>query len=253
MKLDARSISVRFGPLTALQEVSISPTLGQITVVLGPNAAGKSTLLRAMAGLEPIDEGEVHLGGRAMGRWSSRDRARRLCYLPQQPDVVGRFTVGDVVGFGRVAWAGRRKGGDEAVVEALSMVGLAAEIGRPYHDLSVGQRQRASLARAVLQLGDEGWMLLDEPLSAQDPGEAARLVRLLAVLRDRGHGLVLVVHDPAVAWVLADRVIVLESGRLVADGSREVVLQPDRLESIYGVEFSMGPGGPVPMLLGGSA
>lgn len=252
MNLEARSISIRFGSLTAIDGVTFLPSIGEVTAVLGPNAAGKSTLLRAMAGLEGVAGGEVRLDERGIEHWSARERARRLCYLPQQPDVVGRFSVGDVVGFGRVAWAGRT-GGDDAVIEALAMVGLEAEIGRPYHDLSVGQRQRASLARAVLQLGDGGWMLLDEPLSAQDPGEAARLVRLLAMLRDRGHGLLVVVHDPAVAWALADRIVVLESGRLAADGTRDHVLQPERLKSIYGVEFEMGPAGPVPMLLPGSA
>ena len=91
-------------------------------------------------------------------------------------------------------------------------------------------------------------MLLDEPLSAQDPGEASRLVRLLSGLRDRGHGLCLVVHDPSVAWILADRVAILESGRLVALGPRAEILEPQRLREIYGVGFQMGPAGPVPML-----
>ena len=247
MMLEIKNASVRFGSITALEHVSLSLSPGEVTAVLGPNAAGKSTLLRALAGLQPIDPGEVVLDGREIGSHSVRDRARRLCYLPQQPDVVGSFSVGDVVGFGSLAWSGERRG-SAAIREALAMVGLAREMDRRYHELSVGQRQRVSLARAVLQLGEGGWMLLDEPLSAQDPGEASRLVQLLSSLRDRGHGLCLVVHDPSVAWILADRVAILEAGRLVAQGPRAEILDPQRLREIYGVGFEMGPAGPVPML-----
>ena len=252
MSLEVHGLSVAFGSIVALDEVSLSLRPGEVTAVLGPNAAGKSTLLRAMAGLQSVDGGRVVLDGREIDEHPIGLRARRLCYLPQQPDVVGPFTVGDVVGFGGLAWRGSRRG-SEAVREALAMVGLPREEHRRYHDLSVGQRQRVSLARAVLQLGDAGWMLLDEPLSAQDPGEASRLLHLLAGLRDRGHGLCLVVHDPSVAWALADRVVVLQGGRLVEEGAREEVLEPGRLESIYGVRFQMGPMGPVPMLRDSSA
>ena len=252
MTLEATGISVRFGSLLAVQDLSLTLEPGRITVVLGPNAAGKSTLLRAMAGLQAIEGGEVLLDGRSIDAHSPVERARRLCYLPQQPDVVGGFSVGDVVGFGQVAWSASRRG-PEVIQEALSMVGLADDHDRRYHELSVGQRQRVSLARAVLQLGDRGWMLLDEPLSAQDPGEAARLVQLLGGLRERGHGLCLVVHDPSVAWVLADRVAILKEGVLMAEGPREEILQPGSLEETYGVGFRMGPSGPVAMLGGSSA
>ena len=252
MRLETNDVSVRFGSLSALEDVTLSLSPGEVTAVLGPNAAGKSTLLRTLAGLQPIDQGEVLLDGRAIGTHAVRARARRLCYLPQQPDVVGPFTVGDVVGFGALAWTGERRG-PEAIREALAMVGLADDLERRYHELSVGQRQRVSLARAGLQLGDSGWMLLDEPLSAQDPGEARRLVQLISRWRDRGHGLCLVVHDPSVAWVLADRVVILRAGRVVADGLREEILRPETLQDIYGVRFDMGPEGPVPILGDASA
>ena len=247
MTLHVRGISVEFGPIRALNSISLCVRPGEATAILGPNAAGKSTLLRAMAGLQKIDDGTIDLEDRGIETYSVTERARRLCYLPQQPDVVGAFTVGEVVGFGRLAWAGERRGSG-AVRAALEMVGLAEESHRRYHELSVGQRQRVSLARSVLQLGEGGAMLLDEPLSAQDPGEASRLVDLLSGLRDRGHGLALVVHDPSVAWILADRVAILDEGRMLAEGPREEILQPERLQKIYGVDFQMGPAGPVPML-----
>lgn len=254
MTIEITHASVGFGAVTALDDVSMSSVAGELVVVIGPNAAGKSTLLRTMAGLQALDGGEIRLEGREIQRLEVRERARRLCYLPQVPDVVGGFSVADVVGFGRVAWSGDRQGSG-AVGRALEMVGLAGETERRYHDLSVGQRQRASLARAILQLQarERGWMLLDEPFSAQDPGEASRLARLLVELRDRGHGLCIVLHDPSIAWILADRVVMLDRGRVLADGPREEILHPDRLREIYGVEFRMGPFGPVPMLVGSSA
>ena len=250
MTLSTHGVEVRFGPLKALTGLDVTVEPGRITAILGPNAAGKSTLLRVMAGLQKIDAGEVRLDGKRLGEWGPRARARSLAYLAQQPDVSGPFTVSDVVGFGRLA-RGDDPGNADAVDRALQATSLQSEAGRRYHHLSVGQRQRASLARGIAQLSGAGWLLLDEPFAAQDPGEVVRLIGVLAELRRAGMGILAVVHDPATAWAVADRVLLMNAGRLVAEGSASELLQPSRLETLYRVPFEMGPAGPMPRLRAG--
>lgn len=250
MTLETRNATVSFGDLTALAPIDLSLEPGRITGILGPNAAGKSTLLRMLAGLQAPTAGVVRLDGRPLADWSGRDRARRVAYLSQQSQVNGPFTVAEVVGFGRVSWAAGRVEADSRVEAALAETGLERLARRPYHELSVGQRQRTQLARGIAQLAKGGWLLLDEPFAAQDPGEVARLLRLIDRLRAEGVGVVAVLHDANVAWALAERILLLSEGRLVADGARDEVLVPDRLEGLYGAPFRGGDGGcgPVPDL-----
>lgn len=250
MSLETRNASVRYGETTVLEPIDLSLASGSVTGILGPNAAGKSTLLRMLAGLRTPTTGVVRLDGRPLSDRSGGHPARRLAYLAQQSEVNGPFTVAEVVGFGRVSWAGARSEEDRRVEAALSATGLKSLAGRRYHELSVGQRQRTQLARGIAQLGDEGWLLLDEPFAAQDPGEVERLLEVIAGLRETGIGVVAVLHDAQIAWALADRVLLLAEGRLVADGPREEVLVPARLGALYGAPFRPGGdgGGPVPDL-----
>lgn len=252
MTLSMHQVEVRFGSLTALSQVDVTVEPGRITAILGPNAAGKSTLLRVMAGLQNVDAGEVRLDGEPLGDRSPGNRARSLAYLAQQPDVSGPFTVSDVVGFGRLA-RGSDPGNESAIRQALEATGLQSEARRRYHHLSVGQRQRASLARGIAQLAGTGWLLLDEPFAAQDPGEAVRLIGVLGDLRRQGIGVLAVVHDPATAWAVADRILLMQKGRLIAEGPTAELLDPVHLESLYGVPFEMGPAGPMARLRSGKA
>ena len=247
MTLALHEVEVSFGRTVVLQGITFEPVEGEVTVVLGRNAAGKSTLLRTLAGLVRPRSGSVLLDGSPIASLAPADRARRLAYLPQHPDVVGPFTVADIVSLGSLARPGADRGTD-ALERVLDQVGLLDEAARAYHELSAGQRQRAALARCLLQLSPEGWLLLDEPLAAQDPGEAARIIEILRGLKASGHGILVVVHDPIAAWPLGDRAAVLESGRLRVEGEREAILEPRLLESVFGVPFIEGPAGPIPGL-----
>lgn len=249
-RLLARGLGVRFGRVEALADVGVGIGAGRVLVVLGRNASGKSTLLRVLAGVLNPTGGQVFLDGRSLRDWSPSQRARRLGYLAQQPRLVGGFTVAESVAFG-----GHAAGGVDAmtVADALDDVGLAALARRPFRDLSVGQRQRAALARVLVQVGDDGVMVLDEPFAAQDPGEVERLIRIVRARAAGGRAVVAAVHDAAIAHAIADDVLLLDGGRRVFLGPAAEGLTPERLGELFGITFTAGPAGPTPCFGGGSA
>jgi iron complex transport system ATP-binding protein len=170
--------------------------------------------------------------------------ARRLAFVAQRPLIAAAFSVRESVALGRFA----RRRAEDRVDEAVARLGLASERDRPYHELSVGQQQRAALARAFAQADADSVLLLDEPFAAMDLGEVARCAPFLRDHAARGGAVVAVLHDLAQAAALATRVWVLDEGRLVADGPMGEVLVADRLARWFGVPFDDGPHGPIARL-----
>lgn len=198
---------------------------GEITAVVGPNGAGKSSLVACLAGLLRPTSGEVLLGGNSLAACPPRLRARRIGYLPQSPEVAWDLTVETLVGLGRLPWQGgalhRAHATPEedarAVATALAAMDLETLRHHPVSRLSGGERARALAARVLA--GEPQWLIADEPLANLDLAHAAALVRLLRrQAHDEGRGVVVVLHDLATAMNHADRVVVLEQGRIVADG-----------------------------------
>ncbi len=247
MTLIADDITVRFGSLTALDGVSLELVPGSLTAVLGPNAAGKSTLVRGLAGVQPLGRGAIRLDDRDLASVSDLERAARIGYLPQRAGVTGPFSVRDVVGFGRYASRGGRVG-HLPVEAAVDRVGLGSEIDRPLTELSIGQQQRVGLARTLVQVdpSNEGVLLLDEPFSAQDPHEIERIAAILREFTADGGAVVAALHDVSVAWAIADRAILLARGRVLHAGDAEAALSPEHLGTLYGTEFVSSSHGPVP-------
>lgn len=244
-RLQARGLVVRFGALTAVDGVDLEVDAGRVVTILGRNASGKSTLLRAIAGVQPTDAGEVLVDGRPFGTRSRRERAASMGYLAQQPELIGGFSLAESVAFGGHAVGGAAR---STVEEAIARVGLGGLAHRPFRQLSVGQRQRAAFARSIVQVGTEGILVLDEPFAAQDPGEIRRLVELVRSLAAEGRTIVAAVHDAATAWSIADEVVLLEAGRVRFAGPAGEGLAASRLESTFGVPFVAGAGGPMPDL-----
>ncbi|MBL1216958.1 MAG: ABC transporter ATP-binding protein [Planctomycetes bacterium] len=216
-----------------------------VTAVLGPNAAGKTTLLLLMAGLLKPQSGRLSLvdgsgpsDGQAVHDLDLSERARVLAYVAQRPRVDAPFSVRQVVELGRFATGPS----EDAVKAALRAVEIEDLQDRLFHELSVGQQQRVSLARAVAQLdgGDSGPVfLLDEPMSAMDPKHAlhtAGLLKSLAV--ENGATVVVVLHDLVTASRVADDVLLLnQNGTLAGHGGVSDMLTCERLESVYEVPF----------------
>lgn len=201
---------------------------GRVTAICGPNGAGKSTLLQCLAGLLPPDRGQVTLGGAPLPH--GRARARLIGYLPQAGEIAWDLSVEGLAGLGRMPHGDR---GAAQVAMALDAVGMTALAHRPVSTLSGGERARALLARVLA--GEPEWILADEPLAALDLAHQLTLMSHLRAAANRGAGVVLVLHDLALAMNHADRVLVLDRGRAVAGGPVEEGLSAEVVSRVWGV------------------
>ena len=224
MILSAQSLTIG----VRLRDVSVSLHPGTITAICGPNGAGKSTLLALLAGLLKPECGEVHIAQKALLTMPPRQRAQRIGYLPQDGEVAWDVTVRTLVALGRLPHGDRHTGPVEAAMAALDLAHLAQ---RPVSQLSGGERARALLAR-VLAL-EPDWILADEPLAALDLAHQIRLLAHLRTIAGQGTGVVLVLHDLALAMNHADRVIVLDAGRTAADGVPEHALSAELIDRVW--------------------
>jgi iron complex transport system ATP-binding protein len=232
--LRAQGVSVERGSgRLVLDRVDLDVVAGQILALVGPNGAGKSTLLAALAGELELASGTVELDGRALRDWATVDMARRRAVLPQTHTVGFPFTAREVVAMGRAPWARTpRREDDEAAIEtALAATDVSHLAARAFPALSGGERARVALARVLAQ--DTPTLLLDEPTAALDLGHQEAVLRLTRDRAAAGAAVVVVLHDLGVAAAYADRVAVLESGRLAACGSPREILTPGLLTRVY--------------------
>jgi iron complex transport system ATP-binding protein len=254
--LVADTLTVTLGGQRVLDGVSAQFRPGEVTAIVGPNGAGKSTLLACLAGLRRPDAGQVLLGDAPIQTLPHRERARRIGFLPQTPEVAWAVDVETLVGLGRTPHSGALglSAADHVAVQAAlaraHMTGLAR---RDVTTLSGGERARALLARVLA--GEPSWLLADEPLAGLDPGHQLDTVDLLrAFAAEDGHGVVMTLHDLGVALRLADRVLVLQGGGLIADAAPLDALTPAVLAQAYGVEAAIiaGSAGPLIEMIGRS-
>jgi iron complex transport system ATP-binding protein len=240
MKPDSRlsiaALTVERSRRAILESISVTFTSGKVTAVLGPNGAGKSTLLGCMAGLLAPSHGSVDLDGVPLATLAADERARRIAFLPQIPEVSWPVDVATLVALGRIPFRRTASDADNeaAVQRALQVTHTAQWSHRVVTTLSGGERARVLLARVLA--GESGWILADEPFAGLDPAHQFEAADLLRSLASRGCGVVLTIHDLALAARIADRVVVLHRGRLVADDTPEAALTPATLREVYGIE-----------------
>jgi manganese/iron transport system ATP-binding protein len=233
-----RDAVIAYRDRAALGPLSLAIATGDFLGVVGPNAAGKSTLLEALAGLRTL----------ARGRRDPVPTASDIGILFQHHDYLPDlpFTTEDVVAFGRVSRLGllrRPRAADRrAVDEALARLGLEADRRRPYRELSGGMRRRTHLARLLAQ--DATLVLLDEPTAGLDPSVQEELIGMIAALPGPGRAVVMVTHDIDHLPAACNRVLLLKNGRPLAEGTPADTLRPDRLSALYdcrmGVEMRGG-------------
>ncbi len=215
-RLDVAGAVVTFGDTTALDGVDQTVAAGEVVAVLGPSGSGKSTLLRAVAGLQRLDAGTVHIDGR--DATARPPHARGTGMMFQQHALFPHLDVGANVAFGLRMQGQRGSSVDARVTELLEMVGLPGTERRDVATLSGGEQQRVALARALAP--EPRLLLLDEPLGSLDRPRRERLVAELRELFARLQlTVVAVTHDQAEAFALADRLVLLDAGRVVQTGS----------------------------------
>jgi iron complex transport system ATP-binding protein len=230
MMLSAENLTLARGGRAVVEGLSASLVPGQITAIVGPNGAGKSSLLLGLAGLLAPLAGQVTLDGVALAALAPTQRARAIGYLPQTPEIAWDVAVENLVALGRLPWRDR---GTSAVEAALAALALEPLRHRPASQLSGGERARVLLARVLA--GEPRWILADEPLAALDLAHQLGLIAHLRVCAKAGQGVVVVLHDLAIAMNHADRVLVLKEGHLVADGPPQTALAPDIIADVWGV------------------
>lgn len=218
-----------------VRDVSVTAAPGRITAIIGPNAAGKTTLLRAMIGAMAPMAGRVMIDDQDVGGMSPRARAQRFAYVAQRPSVAAEFTAREVIALGRYAL----RPDDRAIDRAMSLMDVQSLAMRRYAALSTGQQQRIMLARALAQTDSTtGGMVLDEPTAAMDLNRAAQTMTVLRERADAGQTIVVALHDLTRAAAVADDVWLLQDGELVAAGAATDIMQPEVLQPVFGVAFA---------------
>ncbi len=242
--LSLKAVRARIGSKPVLDGVDLTVVAGEVVALCGPNGAGKSSLIRAAAGLLPVESGGVRLGDAALGDLSPRQRAERLSYLPQERRIAWNLPAGEVAALGAPFLSG-----EAALVKAraaLEAVGAGHLADRGVAEMSGGERARVLLARALVV--DAPLLLADEPIAGLDP-DAQRLV--LERLRQRagsGYGVLVSLHDLTLAAAFADRVVVLDRGRVVADAAPIQALSAAVLRQVFGLDGRWIEGADGPLL-----
>ncbi len=237
-QLEAQSVTLGYGANTVTcRDLTLAIRPGSFTIIVGPNACGKSTLLRAMARLLVPSQGQVVLEGQDINRLKTRDVARRLGLLPQTYTAPEGISVAELVARGRYPhqsflrqWSAAD---EEAVRSAIAATDIADLSGHPVDTLSGGQRQRAWIAMALAQ--ETPILLLDEPTTFLDIAHQIDLMDLLERLNREGRTIVAVLHDLNQAARYASHLVAMKDGRIVAEGAPRDVVTKDMVKTIFDI------------------
>lgn len=242
--LAADGLSLAYDQLLVVDRLTLEIPVGRVTVIVGANACGKSTLLRGLSRLLKPQGGSVLLDGEDIHRLPTRDVATRLGVLPQQPIAPAGITVADLVGRGRhphQRWFRQWSPSDEAAVDgALRATGVADLAERAVDELSGGQKQRVWIALALAQGTD--LMLLDEPTTFLDLAHQVEVLDLLAELNEtEGRTIVIVLHDLNLACRYAHHLVAMKAGRIVDQGLPAAVITAELVADVFGLDAQVVP------------
>nr|WP_179958717.1 ABC transporter ATP-binding protein [Rothia dentocariosa] len=229
---------VAYGDHTVFSGIDFKVLEGELTVILGPNACGKSTLLKALARVNPLKGGKVFLDGLPLSKMKSRSIAQILAMLPQTPEAPTGLTVADVVARGRYphqsllrSWSEK----DEAAcVEAMEAANVLELSERPIEALSGGQRQRVWIAMTLAQ--QTPLILLDEPTTYLDITHQIEVLNLTKKLHSEGHTVAVVLHDLNLAFRYATHAVLMKEGRIIAQGDPQEIVTAELIQEVFDLE-----------------
>lgn len=241
-RLKARDVSVSFGKTAILRQLSVDIPTGKLSVIVGPNACGKSTLLRTLARLHRPDSGQIILDGKAIAKQPGRKVAQTLAILPQSPTAPDGISVRDLVMRGRTPHQSALRQWSptdaHAVSRALDLTGMTPNADRPIEALSGGQRQRAWIAMALAQ--DTDILLLDEPTTYLDLPHQIELLSLVRKLNEEtGRTVAMVLHDINLAARFADWIIGLRGGDIHLQGEPKDVISERFMQDVFNLPCSV--------------
>lgn len=234
LKIDG--LQFKRGNRVVLDAIDLQLQSGAVTAVLGPNGAGKSTLLSCITGLLHPARGTIELDGISLHTMPAMQRARRIAFLPQTPEIAWAVDVQTLVSLGRIPFQGISSDEQDraAVARAMVKTEVTQWADRSVTTLSGGERARALLARVLA--GESEWILADEPFTGLDPSHQFEAAELLRSAANQGGGVILTIHDLTLAARIADRVVILDDGRVVADGTPQEALTPQILRDVYNID-----------------
>ncbi|HZS64852.1 MAG TPA: ABC transporter ATP-binding protein [Xanthobacteraceae bacterium] len=235
--LRGEAVTVRLGKALVVDSANLTLRAGEFVALVGPNGAGKTTLMRALAGLQPA-RGKIELRERRLDSFGPRERARSIAYLPQGHVFYWPVSAASVVGLGRYphADAFSRPSPEDAtaVSRALKATGLEPLADRRVTTLSGGERARVALARALAT--EAPILFADEPTASLDPRHQLLVMEMLRRTTRTGAAVLAILHDITLAARFADRIVLMDGGRIVADGLPADALNPAQIAKVFGVE-----------------
>lgn len=223
-----------------IESISFAVRPGELVVVLGPNGAGKSTLLACLSGALLPSAGQITLDGAPLAQIEAKELARRRAVVAQATVVPVPIHAEEITALGRVPHPDTAARSRAVVASAMTAADAHTFIGRPVPTLSGGEQQRVHLSRALAQIWPEAtslprYLLLDEPTSNLDLAHQARVMATARALADDGNGVLAILHDLNLAAATADRLVLLDKGRLVADGPPADVLTHTTIDRVFGL------------------
>lgn len=242
---EARGVCVALGGNPVLTGASLALRKGEVLGLIGPNGSGKSTLLRLLCGLLKAGGGEISLLGKSLSHWKPQDMARQVAYMAQGNVCHWPLLVEKVVALGRiphlVPWQRLSERDALAIRTAMADAEVDYLGQRIVTTLSQGERARVLLARALAV--ETPVLLTDEPVASLDPSHQIQVMELLRRMADQGRGIIVVLHDLALASRYCDRLALLHDGKVLASGEPRAVLTPENLKTAYHITAQYGSHG----------
>ena len=241
MSIEVQNLSFSYGDRPVLHDISFRVEKGEFLSILGPNGVGKSTLFRCVLGLLSGYTGQVLVDGADSRSFSVREAAKHIAYIPQSSHPIFNYSVFDIVLMGRTSglstFRSPKKQDAELCRWALEKVGIPHLSDRCFHRLSGGEQQLVLIARALVQKAPI--LMLDEPTASLDFGNQLRVLEQCRSLAQEGYTVIQTTHNPEQSYRYSDRILTLQHGRVLAEGTPKEVLTEKTIRALYGVEVDV--------------